>query len=65
MCCLTAQHWLVACCADVGHISLVCRNLGIKKLYIGGENDDWEVPKDELPKVTAIEWLHDRVPQTS
>jgi hypothetical protein len=25
--------------------------MGIKKLYIGGENEDWEIPVTPLPKV--------------
>ena len=25
--------------------------MGIKKLYIGGENEEWEIPVAPLPKV--------------
>ncbi len=28
--------------------------MGIKKLYIGGENEDWEIPVAPLPKVRMI-----------
>ena len=28
--------------------------MGIKKLYIGGENEDWEIPVTPLPKVHMI-----------
>lgn len=27
-------------------------NIGIKKMYIGGQNEDWEIPKVQLPKAT-------------
>ena len=29
------------------------RNLGIKHLIIGGENEDWKVPEMQLPKVST------------
>lgn len=29
------------------------RNTGIKKMYIGGQNEDWEIPKVDLPKVSS------------
>lgn len=31
----------------------ICRNVGIKKMCIGGQNEDWETPKVELLKVSC------------
>jgi hypothetical protein len=37
---------------DIPKVSAT-RNLGIKHLIIGGENEDWKVPEMQLPKVST------------
>ncbi len=34
------------------------RNVGIKQLVIGGENEDWKIPDMQLPKVRNIKRSH-------
>ena len=47
---LAAKHYTAV--ANVSNVSAT-RNLGIKHLIIGGENEDWKVPEMQLPKVST------------